>query len=140
MNFYLDTNVLLSLFLDDSHSAKVDAWLEAGLRPIAVSAWAEAEFASVVLRSVRQRVIAKAAATEVLEDFDRWLRKSAARLDLSPEAGALAARLARDHGLKLTAPDALHLAMAMVAGATLVTLDKWLALAARREDHPVETP
>ena len=50
-----------------------------------------------------------------------------------------AARLADRHDLALRAGDALHLAIAMAHGATLLTLDRRLHEACLALGHPVET-
>jgi predicted nucleic acid-binding protein len=73
-------------------------------------------------------------------DFDAFLANKAGTFALSPSAGALAAELARDPLLKLSAADALHLASAADGGYVLVTFDARLADAARARTYAVEIP
>lgn len=88
------------------------------------------EFAAVVSRAHRMRRFDDDAAARALASFDEIradsLPQSHGRGDLE-----LAERLIRDFSTKLAAADALHLASAKNAGATLATLDVRLAEAAR---------
>lgn len=58
----------------------------------------------------------------------------------TPASGALAALLARDPGLKLSAADALHLALSAEGGHCLVTFDVRLIEAARARGYSSEIP
>lgn len=138
MSFYLDTSVLFSLFVEDAHSPRADAWFEAKPRDVIVSAWAGAEFAAVIRRLQRSGELTAGAGRELLAAFDAWRREHAGGLDLNPAAGVLAENLARDVSHKLSAADALHLALAVAAGAGLVTFDKRLGAAAKARKCKVE--
>jgi uncharacterized protein len=138
VSFYLDTSVLLSLFVEDAHSLRADAWFEAKPRDVIVSTWAGAEFAAVIRRLQRSGELTAGVARELLAAFDTWRREHAGGLDLSPAAGMLAENLARDAARKLSASDALHLALTVAAGAGLVTFDERLAAAAKAKKCKVE--
>jgi predicted nucleic acid-binding protein len=53
---------------------------------------------------------------------------------------AVAGQLVRDFTTKLSAPDAIHLAITRHVGATLATFDDRLAEAAQRHAVPVTLP
>ena len=61
-------------------------------------------------------------------------------VDIRSADAQLAYVFARRFELALRAPDALHLAMVRRLDATLITLDRRLAAAARDLDIAVETP
>ena len=141
MSFYLDTNVLVSLFLKDTNSRRVESWLESKTDGrFVVSQWTRAEFAAVALRGARRGNFSADYAAMLIADFGTWQQKHAGIVELSPAAGTLCVQLAAVHGLKLSAPDALHLALATIAQVTLVTLDVRLAEAARARNHSVVGP
>ena len=73
-------------------------------------------------------------------DFDDFAGNRSQRLSLSPAAGALAAALTRDPALKLSAADALHLALSADGGHCLVTFDARLAESARTRGLRAEIP
>jgi predicted nucleic acid-binding protein len=136
----LDTNVLVSIFFADAHSSRAFAWLERVSEPIWVSDWAATEFFALAHRWVRAGLIGAETANAVLVDFDAFAGGRARRLSQSPAAGALAALLARDSGLKLSAADALQLALSAEGGHRLVTFDVRLAEAARARSFAFEIP
>ena len=140
MSFYLDTNIVVSLFFDDAHSATVDGWLAATARNLVLSYWTETEFAAIVLRRARMGEISLAQAAEILGDFDAWALSKTTRLDVSHRAGEICSKLSRDPPLKLSAADALHLGLSVDGDLTLVTLDRRLAEAAILRNHSVEVP
>ena len=140
MSCYLDTSILISMIMKDAGSARVDAWLDSSNEALHVSAWAMAEFAAVLWRRQRNREIADTAPAAAILELESWAANFAVRLGLSASAGDAASILAKRPDLKLSAPDALHLALAVQAGLTLVTSDLRLAKAARSQDHPVLVP
>ena len=139
MSLCLDTNILVSLFFEDAHSQKVDRWLKEKPRDIAVSRWAETEFAAIVTKRTRVGALTAETAQEVMAAFDTWVALRARRLETTPAIGMLAAALARDYALKLSAADALHLAQSSEGKHTLVTLDLRLADAALARGDSLET-
>jgi uncharacterized protein len=98
------------------------------------------ELFALVNRRARSGLIAQDIAQAALADFDAFVATKARGFALSPSAGALAAALARDPLLKLSAADALHLASAADGGHVLVTFDVRLADAARARAFPVAKP
>ncbi|MGA9849960.1 MAG: type II toxin-antitoxin system VapC family toxin, partial [Roseiarcus sp.] len=105
-----------------------------------ISDWAATEFFALAHRRVRAGVLGADAANAALRDFDAFAGNSAQRLSHSAASGALAALLARDPGLKLSAADALHLALSAEGGHRLVTFDVRLIEAARARGYSSEIP
>lgn len=134
MTVYLDTSVAISLFLEDDHSRRAQLWARPEQR-IVVSLWTLTEFTSALSFMIRKGAVAPEASARAEKRFDRW--SAAGRLvDLDPDAFEEARRLMRRHR-RLRAPDALHLAVAKLAGLGLATFDLDLADAARAEGMEV---
>jgi predicted nucleic acid-binding protein len=137
---YLDASAVAPLFVPDDHSSIMQAWGSGETQPLVISDFAAAEFASVVSRAYRARVLTTRNVATVLADFDQWRSRSATiRLTRSTDI-AECEKLVRKVELKLSAPDALHLAIAIADQLTLVTLDRRLADAARIVKRPVVVP
>jgi len=132
VSFYLDANLLVALFAADVHSAAADAWIDSNPRELCVGDFARIEFAAVMSRRFRVEPASEKLLREALDDFDEWTRRMTIPIDTLPRDMTLADRLVRDFDLKLSALDALHLALCKNRNDTLVTFDMRLAEAARR--------
>jgi predicted nucleic acid-binding protein len=75
-----------------------------------------------------------------LRKFDDWLARPFQVMRCTPEQMAAAGQIVRDFTTKLSAPDAIHLALTRHLGATLATFDDRLAGAAQRHAVPVTIP
>ncbi len=139
MSFYLDTNFVYSILFADAHTPRAFGWLGVNPSQLHVGDWVATELFALVNRRARSGLVAQDLAKAALADFDAFVSSKAQSLALSPSAGALAATLARDPLLKLSAADALHLASAADGGHVLVTFDVRLADAARTRAYPVAT-
>ena len=140
MSHYLDTSVVVALLLQDAHSSKADAWLIRARPILLVSDFCTIEFAAVVSRRVRMNQLTAETANLALRKFDDWLSRAGQIVRCAPEQMALARQIVRDFASKLSAPDAIHLAITRHSGATLATFDDRLAEAARRHAVPVTIP
>lgn len=140
MSFYLDTNVVISLFIDDAKSAATVAWMGQVAKSVAVSSWLETELNSFMRRNVRTGVMTALFADRKLAEIDQFISGHCQRIELCAASGNRAAALARDPMLKLSAADALHLGLSSHNGHILVTFDMRLAEAARLRGHGVEVP
>lgn len=127
---YLDANVIVSSLLPDAHSERARAWLDGLSDSLVISDLAALEAGAVISRNYRSGDIRKHQADGALLDLDA-IRAHAHRMRHEEADFALAERLVRDYSTKLAGPDALHLASAMNARATLATFDARLAAAAR---------
>ena len=136
---YLDASAIVPIFLKDAHGPAIERWL-LQRHHLTLSDFAAAEFAGVVARFRRMNALREGDAVAVLSRFDTWRSQMATfRLTSSGDI-ANCDRLIRDFALKLSVPDALHLAVAMAEGIPLVTFDQRLAFAARAVRHPVVLP
>jgi predicted nucleic acid-binding protein len=96
-----------------------------------VSDFAAAEFSSVIARHVRTKEITKNDARIVFSAFDTWTTSTTQRAVINGADIIAAEVLLRRLDLALRTPDALNIAIAQRMGATLVTFDKKMAVAAR---------
>jgi hypothetical protein len=137
---YLDASVMLPILIKEPASTLVDAFVTTAGQELLVSDFAAAEVASALSRLVRMGHLQASDGSACLIDFDVWR----ASMTLPVEIHAVDIRVADAHvrrfDLGLRAPDALHLAVARRLGATLVTLDRRLAGAAREFGIAVERP
>lgn len=140
MSYYLDTSIVVALVLRDAHTAKAEAWLERATPACIVSDFCALEFASVVSRQVRMSHLSPADGSAVLDVFDEWIARTAQIVTSSGEQMEAAGRMVRDFDTKLSAPDAIHLAVAKQYGLALVTFDERLGDAARRENVKTVIP
>ena len=131
---------MLPILVKEPASAVVDSFMSTAQEKPWVSDFAAAEVASALSRLVRIGRLQAADGTARLFDFDVWR----GAMTLSAEIHAVDVRLAdayvRRFDLGLRTPDALHLAIAHRLDATLLTLDRRLATAARELGVAVEVP
>lgn len=121
---YLDTSVVVPLFVPEPASNAVDTWYESCTDYLVSSDWIVTEFASALSIKVRRGAIAEKQAAAAWKDFDAFCRTGLRLAPVSRQAFDVAARLARDVANGLRAGDALHLAMALEVGAAgLATAD-----------------
>jgi predicted nucleic acid-binding protein len=72
--------------------------------------------------------------------FDSWVARSASRQEITGRDIGAAERFLRRLDVNLRTPDAIHIAVAQRVAATLVTLDRGMAIAARALGMAVATP
>ena len=102
--------------------------------------FAAAKVASALSRLVRMALLTDADASARLADFDAWRAAMSSPVEIEVSDARLAYIFVRRFDLGLRAPDALHLAIARRLDATLVTLDRRMATAARELGVAVEEP
>jgi uncharacterized protein len=140
VSVYLDASVLVALLTVEPLSGRADNFIASTREPLIVSDLASAEFSSAIARRVRMRETTRAEARTDLADFDLWTMRSAQRTELAPIDIAAATTYLRRLDLPLRTPDAIHIAIALRIGATLVTFDRQMAVSARALGSTVETP
>ena len=130
---YVDTSVLVPLFLNEPHSLAAADWYAREKSELVAAAWCVPEFASALGIKQRTGAIDAQQAKAAWTGFERLV---AADLRLLPVEAAhfhRAAQLVLDAASALRAGDALHLACAEAAGAKhMATLDDVLARNAQR--------
>jgi len=125
---YLDTSVVVPLFLEDVHSPRVATWIGGVDEPVVVSTWTVAEFSSAAAGQERMGQITLADRQDAEAAFDGWL----VAVDSTAVVGtdlATARQLIRSDRVRLRTPDALHVAIALRLGCRLATLDQNMARA-----------
>ena len=128
MKLYLDTSVIVSLFVEDTFSARADELArQSAVFPL-VSDFAAAEFVSAVAALVRRGTRTLLEARGVLAAFDS--RFGAGQIEIKAADIRLATAYVRRLDLTLKAPDAIHIAAAYRLGAELATFDTRMAASA----------
>lgn len=127
MRLYLDTSVLVPLFVVESRSSDAHAGL-IGQSPY-VSDLAAAEFSAAISVRVRTGEMTATDAASLFATFDAWAGK-ANRVQTEGADMAIALALVRRLELALRMPDAANLAIAQRLSARVFTFDKKMAAAA----------
>ncbi len=128
MTYYLDTSVLVAALTEEARTEDMQSWLsQQKPENLAISAWVITEFSAALSIKLRSKQIGEQHRARALAMFSELNSESLVLLPISASQFHTAARLADQHALGLRAGDALHLAITMEHGATLVTLDQRLA-------------
>ncbi|MBV8848339.1 MAG: type II toxin-antitoxin system VapC family toxin [Methylobacteriaceae bacterium] len=130
MTVYLDTSVIVALVAEEPTSKIVRHWFRNATDRLIVSDLVRLEFSAFVSRAVRTKRFDADQAALALKSFEE-LRKSCDVLEHTPRDFSRADELIREFATKLAAADALHLASALAANMSLLTLDTRLQDAAR---------
>lgn len=130
---YVDTSVLVPLFLNEPGSAAVAEWYAREKDELVAAAWCIPEFASALGIKQRTGAIDAAQAQGAWSHFERMAAADLRLLPVDPGSFHRAAELVLDAGSALRAGDALHLACAEAAGAKrIASLDEVLSRNAQR--------
>lgn len=130
---YVDTSVLVALYLKEDKSAAVSRWYAACADELISAVWCVSEFASALSIKRRTGQIDEAAAQAAWQKFERMCANDLVLLPLEPGAFHRGAVLTLDASSGLRAGDALHLATALDTKArSMATLDDALARNCRR--------
>ena len=131
---YVDTSVLVALFLPEGKSNDVELWYSSCTETLISAAWCVSEFASAL--SIKQRTgqINAAAALNAWQQFERLCASDLQLLPVDHATFHQAAILALEVKSGLRSGDALHLAVAITAKAkSMATLDGLLAKNAKQQ-------
>jgi uncharacterized protein len=134
---YLDASFLVALFTNGVFSTRAAEFLRSEKPALLVSDFACAEFASAVAKRMRMGEFAMSDAQLIFSNFDAWTPRAVQHMNVSAADVKVAGAFLRRLDLTLRTPDALHIAMAQRAGATLLTFDKKMAAVARTLVTPV---
>jgi len=130
---YVDTSVLVPLFLNEPHSEAVARWYAHEQGELVAAAWCIPEFASAIGIKQRTGAIDARQAQGAWARFERMAAADLRLLPVDPAHFHRAAELVLDAASALRAGDALHLACAEAAGAKrIATLDDVLSRNAQR--------
>ncbi len=129
MIVYLDTSVLVSMFVADSNTPR--AWRIAEQHQQLIhSLWTVAEFSSALGVQVRMDRLQPAERVRAEAQLDEWMARSAEPVPPAPEDFMAARQLLRTTSASLRTPDALHLAICKRIGAALASFDNRMQQAA----------
>jgi uncharacterized protein len=130
---FLDTSIVLPIFIDEPASNVVRAWFSTvPPEELAISEWTATEFASAVGITLRSRRINEEVARDAFERFRQLSDQSLQVLIPERMDFSLASRFLERFELGLRAGDALHLAIAFNHGAREVySLDEILIKSGR---------
>jgi len=130
---YVDTSVLVPLFLNEPHSVAAAKWYSREKSELVAAAWCIPEFASALGIKLRTGAIDVQQARGAWTRFERMVAADLRLLPVEAVHFHRAAELVLDAASALRAGDALHLACAEAAGAKyMATLDDVLARNAQR--------
>jgi predicted nucleic acid-binding protein len=130
---YVDTSVLVPLFLNEPHSVAAADWYARERSELVAAAWCIPEFASALGIKRRTGAIDAQQAQGAWTRFERMVAADLRLLPVEPTHFHRAAELVLDASSALRAGDALHLACAEAAGAKqMATLDDVLSRNALR--------
>lgn len=121
--FYLDASVLVSAVSTEPGTRTAQDWLDEA-DEVLVSEWLMTEAAAALSQKQRMNVISAAERAEAMAVLRRQAEGAMQFLPITREDFRTAARSAERADTGLRAGDALHLAIAAAAGATLVTFDR----------------
>ena len=122
---YVDTSVIVALLTREPATAAATAWFTAAAAPLVSADWCSVEFASAIAAKQRAGQLRPAHAKAAHAAFAELVSGGLRLLPVSRESFQRATDLCRAHRDGLRAGDALHLAVAMEAGAgTLAGLDQ----------------
>ena len=142
MTRYVDTSVLVPLFLPEETTERVQLWLELpGNEALAISEWTVTEFVSALGLKVRAKALRPEQARAAFQILRKLIDASFQVLTPTRADFALAAEFLSHHALGLRAGDAMHLAIAANEGAEAVySLDRAFITAARKLKIPASNP
>ena len=133
MGHYIDTSFLAPYLIPEPTSDCVEKKLqELPSGSLLISQWTRTEFASLLARQVRMKALPHQSSTKVFGALDQIIRDGLIRVkSIEGDDYRLAASWLLTITTPIRGPDALHLGIVHRLGATLWTLDKKMAVAAR---------
>lgn len=130
---YLDTSLIVAAFTNERGTVAAQAVLRAAEDdPLAISDWVVTETSAGLSRKVRERQLGTRDRRDAWTAFNTMVASTFVVLTVTPANFRAAAELAGDPETTLRSGDALHLAIASAAGATVYTLDRGMSAAASR--------
>lgn len=137
---YLDTAVLLALFIREPMSESIGKWIASRRLPMAFSDWGLTECASALGIRLRRGEIDANSANKAFNAMSAFATESCELIICAGHHQKEAQGLLTRFDLPLRAGDALHLVISQHAQATLVTCDKQLMIAAKAIGAKVRDP
>jgi predicted nucleic acid-binding protein len=130
--FYLDASVVVSALTLEAHTARAQQWLaDRAADPHLLSAWTHVEVHAALAAKVRAGKLPPQLRANAVAAYEALRRDQAREVLPGSNHFRRAVLIAADEAAGLRGADALHLAIAAEEGATLCTLDRRQADAAR---------
>ena len=137
---YLDTAVVLALFVREPMSESVGKWIASRRQPLAFSDWGLTECASALGIRLRRGELDADSAGRAFRAVTTFANESCELISCAGHHQKEAQGLLARFDLPLRAGDALHLAISQHVQATLVTYDKQLIGAAKAIGAKIRDP
>ena len=137
---YLDTAVVLTLFVREPMSESIGKWIASRRQPLAFSDWGLTECASALGIRLRRGELDTDSAARAFRAVTTFASESCEVIACGGHHQKEAQRLLTRFDLSLRSGDALHLAISQHAQATLVTCDRQLVAAAKAIGAKVRDP
>lgn len=139
MTLYLDTSVIVPLFVTDTLNERAETLIGRIKPAVAIGDFGMAEFASAIANRVRRGDLSNLLAQIVYSQFDAWTLTKSRRIELVQMDLSMATNFMRRLDLPLRTGDAIQVAVAQRIGATLATFDRQMAESAGVLGVPVIT-
>ena len=136
--YYLDTSVLVALYLPESKSDEIQT-LITGKGITALSSLSEIEFYSAISRRVRMKEVSRNDGQKIISQFQMHIKTRIYKtFSIMQKEYGLACNWIGNFETPLRTLDALHLAVAFSNKLYLVTADAALAKSAKKLDIKVK--
>lgn len=137
---YLDTSLLVPLYVQEARTADAQGWLAGlGKAPLRVSPWCVAEFSSALGLKARRGELTEIELGKAMAGFQHFVAHRARLVELVTQDFYRAGELCDRWQVGLRAGDALHLAVVERRGLTVCTLDRGMWTGAQALGLPFET-
>jgi uncharacterized protein len=140
LSVYLDTSVLVPLFIREDVSHLVENWINSVREKLYCSHLVAGEFNSAVSRYVRMGALNSDQADAIRDNAAHWLQRGVINAAIDDEDVQRASRAVANPSPKLLMPDAIHLVVCARMNLTLATLDQDLLIIATREGVAAISP
>lgn len=139
MNSYLDTSILVSLYVPELHTTSIVQVIKETKGSLVISKLCETEFYSTLSKKRRTKEMTSTQIADVIKVFSSHIDDGAYVMQLIDErVFDVAISFLKDAKSSLRTLDALHLAASKVAKCRLITADKVLAECANLHNVPIK--